>query len=115
MARATVTIKYTPRRVIVSDDRNSVAGANVTVTHGQGTPQHGVVIPPEGDGLDCWISHWLACWVAGAPEDGCPLVEALETAARASEAGAIVFERGEDGDWAQSFDDEHKTEAALRG
>jgi hypothetical protein len=83
--RAMVTwmLRYEPEDVEVSDERGTVAGARVWATDQPGASIEGTVIPPEGDGVDCWVSPGDLL----ALTDDAALVDALAEAAREGAAG----------------------------
>lgn len=75
-------INYTPALVPVSDDREEVAGARVTVeTVGENNPTTYLVIPSEGPSPDCWLG------IKGAAEIEEDLWSEVDAAARAGARG----------------------------
>ncbi len=77
-----VCISYQPCQVPVADERGTVAGAYVVLIDAAGrTVELGEIIPPEGDGPECWLGP-LAGYAPEHVEYG-----DLEDAARRGAAG----------------------------
>ena len=76
-----MSVTYRPAMVPVSDDRGEVPGAMVTVRLSECSEVMGLVIPPEGDSVDCWAG--ALAYVALERD----LMEALAYAALEGAAG----------------------------